>query len=88
MQKYKSRKIKDDAYVAKLEKRQLIKEVRMLSKALVQSERDCKHTSDKFKAQIKRYKCDKLEAEFRLKNCLRRQRELESENKKLLKTIQ
>ena len=85
--KYKSGQIKDSAYLARLEKKQMVKEIRLLSKALIKSEQNLQKANEKAKVQVKRCKGDRLEADFRLQNSLRRQQKLEAENAALAKQL-
>lgn len=85
--KYKSGQIKDSAYLARLEKKQMVKEIRLLSKALIKSEQNLQKANEKAKVQVKQSKGDRLEADFRLQNSLRRQKKLEAENASLAKQV-
>lgn len=51
--KYKSGQIKDSAYLARLEKNQMVKEIRLLSKALIKSEQNLQKANEKFKVYVK-----------------------------------
>jgi len=71
--KYKSGQIKDSAYLARLEKKQMVKEIRLLSKALIKSEQNLLKATEKNKLMSKQLKSDRLESDFRLQNSLRSQ---------------
>jgi transcription initiation factor IIF auxiliary subunit len=71
--KYKSGQTKDSAYLARLEKKQMVKEIRLLSKALIKSEQTLHKAKEKNKLMSKQLKSDRLEADFKLQNSLRRQ---------------
>ena len=64
--KYKCAQIKDSSYLASLEKKQMVKEIKLLSKALLNSENTCQKMTDHLKKQNKQLKNDMLEVEFRL----------------------
>lgn len=86
--KYKSGHFKDSAYLARLEKTQMVKEIRLLVKALINSEKTVKVVTEKLRAQVKAFKCDKLETDFRLSNSQRRENKLTADNIRLCKQIQ
>lgn len=64
--KYKSSQFKDSAYLARLEKTQMVKEIKLLVKALLKSEKTVKLVTEKLKSQTKAFKSEKLESDFRL----------------------
>ena len=51
----------------------MVKEIRLLSKALIKSEQTLHKATDKNKLMSKQLKSDRLEADFKLQNSLRRQ---------------
>ena len=66
----------------------MVKEIRLLVKALINSEKTVKVVTEKLKAQVKAFKCDKLETDFRLSNSQRRENKLTAENIRLCKQVQ
>lgn len=71
--KYNPNLTMNSAYLSRLEKKTMITEIRMLSKALIKSEKANHKLLDKQKAALKQVKADKMELDFRLQNSLRRQ---------------
>jgi hypothetical protein len=85
MSKYNPRFIDDSAYMSRFEKKSMVKEIRILSKALIKSEKTHLKITEKYNAHVRKWKEEKQETDFKLQSALRRQTKLEAENDALLR---
>jgi chromosome segregation ATPase len=74
-------------YLSKLEKKQMITEIRMLSKALIRSEKQIHKAGDKHRATVKNLKNELSEYEFKLQNSIRKQQKTQQEVAELVQQV-